>query len=411
MDRTAEQHAASDVEAQAQLWRCMMAHTHQLVPKLWISLSAAGAYAEALGYVQMAVSQVPSEPWFHLGYACLLFLSQGGEGIGCQHDTACYQGVVSSFKEVLKLGLDSTTAQGGINEMVGIADSYTENDRGIELKAALLRAEIGWNRERLGTRLVEYAAHHPCKNDARPFKCVVIYARQYLEELSDAWGPAKLVSGMGGANEAVVFMARQLRRRGYAVVVYGNPGTQDAGRADADGIEWHPFWAYDETNRPGAFVVWWHHLDAVDIGRRAHACYHWYHYKQYFERYTPRFIEKIAGAFAMSRYHADQMPPYAQAKTIVSANGIDAAMFADGPNSAMTMIYASHPFYGLDTLLKAWPRIRERLPHAVLEVYYGWTPGLRRPNCVNDLDDSARGLCEGLRAAALSPSASRVEQQ
>ena len=89
-------------------------------------------------------------------------------------------------------------------------------------------------------------------------------------------------------------------------------------------------------------------------------------------------METLDGAFAMTRYHANQMPPYAQDKTIVSANGIDPAMFADGPNEPLAFIYASHPFYGLDTLLKAWPRILERLPNAVLEVYYGWTPGMLR---------------------------------
>jgi hypothetical protein len=59
------------------------------------------------------------------------------------------------------------------------------------------------------------------------------------------------------------------------VAVYGNPGPVDSGKTDAFGIEWHPFWAYDEENRPGVFVVWWHHLDAVDIGRRAHMRFHW----------------------------------------------------------------------------------------------------------------------------------------
>ncbi len=48
-------HHAGDVLAQAQLWRCMMAHTHQLLPKLWISLCAAGEYQEALQYVHMAL--------------------------------------------------------------------------------------------------------------------------------------------------------------------------------------------------------------------------------------------------------------------------------------------------------------------------------------------------------------------
>jgi len=42
------------------------------------------------------------------------------------------------------------------------------------------------------------------------------------------------------------------------------------------------------------------------------------------------------------------------------------------------LIYASHPFYGLRTLLRAWPAVRDKLPEATLEVYYGWTPGMLR---------------------------------
>jgi hypothetical protein len=42
VQRTSDMHAASDARARAQLWRCMMSHTHQLLPQLWISLSSAG---------------------------------------------------------------------------------------------------------------------------------------------------------------------------------------------------------------------------------------------------------------------------------------------------------------------------------------------------------------------------------
>ena len=38
---------------------------------------------------------------------------------------------------------------------------------------------------------------------------------QYLEELGDTWGPSKLAKGMGGANEAVIFVSRQLAALGY----------------------------------------------------------------------------------------------------------------------------------------------------------------------------------------------------
>jgi hypothetical protein len=45
-------------------------------------------------------------------------------------------------------------------------------------------------------------------------------------------------------------------------------------------------------------------------------------------------------------------PPLTQ--TVVSANGIDPAFFVDGPNHPARFIYASHPFYGLATLLEVW---------------------------------------------------------
>lgn len=72
------------------------------------------------------------------------------------------------------------------------------------------------------------------------------------------------------------------------------------------------------------------------------------------------------------------MPDYAMNKTIVSGNGIDPLFFADGSNDRFTLIYASHPLYGLKTLLKAWPEIHAQIPEARLEVYYGWTPGMIR---------------------------------
>jgi hypothetical protein len=58
----------------------------------------------------------------------------------------------------------------------------------------------------------------------------------------------------------------------------------------------------------------------------------WFHYKQVHQRYTEAFMQGVDGVFAMSRYHAEQMPEHAQNKTIVTGNGIDPASFVDGEN-------------------------------------------------------------------------------
>ena len=52
--------------------------------------------------------------------------------------------------------------------------------------------------------------------------------------------------------------------------VYGNPGESDWGPDEA-GVEWYPFWWYDESNRPAVFVIWWHHLDAVCRSHRPYS--------------------------------------------------------------------------------------------------------------------------------------------
>ena len=44
-------------------------------------------------------------------------------------------------------------------------------------------------------------------------------------------------------------------------------------------------------------------------------------------------MQGVDGVFAMSRYHARQMPDHAQNKTIVTGNGIDPASFVDGENN------------------------------------------------------------------------------
>ncbi|EKX48108.1 hypothetical protein GUITHDRAFT_137051 [Guillardia theta CCMP2712] len=363
-------HMFPNPSLESELWKCLTHHQKTVVPRLWITLSQAKKYDEAMEYIRLALRSRATEPWFHLAHSCLLWLWHM-QTSSCTLTSTCYEGVLEGFEVALDNGLQSVDAGGGINEMVGILDPTTENDNGIALKAALLRAEMRFNRKRFKTDLVRYPDSHPCRNDERPFK-------QYLEELSDHWGPTKMLKGMGGANEAVVFASRQLVAKGYKVVVYANPGPEDSGWEDEFGVEWHPFWAYDESNRPGVFVIWWHHQDAVDIGRNAWSRYMWFHYRQYTQRYTEDFMTTIDGAFAMSRYHADQMPDYAQQQTIVSANGIDASFFTDGPNYGKRFIYASHPFYGLKTLLKAWPEIHARVPNSTLEVYYGWTPGMLR---------------------------------
>jgi glycosyltransferase involved in cell wall biosynthesis len=277
----------------------------------------------------------------------------------------------------------------------------TENTAlSLRLKYLTLHAERAHLRTKSGAELVVADVHEAGRIDSPRKQSVVIYIRQLLDEINEPWGPSSLIQkGIGGAGEAVVWLARKFAQMGYFTEVYGNVPDADLGFDDG-GVMWRQFWEYDERTLCDVFVVWWDHLDSVAIGAAARARYVWLHYGQYFDRWPPVAAASIDAVFPMSKFHANQLPQHAQDKVVVSANGLAPHLYEDGPNDTWNLIYASHPFYGLDTLLRMWPSIAAALPNVTLHVcassppyphaaicivssktrcrYYGFTPGIDR---------------------------------
>ena len=245
----------------------------------------------------------------------------------------------------------------------------TENTAlSLRLKYLTLHAERAHLRTKSGAELVVADVHEAGRIDSPRKQSVVIYIRQLLDEINEPWGPSSLIQkGIGGAGEAVVWLARKFAQMGYFTEVYGNVPDADLGFDDG-GVMWRQFWEYDERTLCDVFVVWWDHLDSVAIGAAARARYVWLHYGQYFDRWPPVAAASIDAVFPMSKFHANQLPQHAQDKVVVSANGLAPHLYEDGPNDTWNLIYASHPFYGLDTLLRMWPSIAAALPHVTLHV-------------------------------------------
>jgi hypothetical protein len=68
------------------------------------------------------------------------------------------------------------------------------------------------------------------------------------------------------------------------------------------------------------------------------------------------------------------LPRHALPLALLTSNGLEAAAIADGPNANDHFLYASTPSAGLHLLLTMWPQIRQALPTARLDVYYGFWP-------------------------------------
>ena len=98
------------------------------------------------------------------------------------------------------------------------------------------------------------------------------------QSIAGEWGPWSLdETGIGGSEEAVVRLSRQLVGLGWRVTVFATPGSRGG---EFSGVEWRDFREVTRGERFDVLVIWRQPaaLDALtQIGLDADAVYVWLH--------------------------------------------------------------------------------------------------------------------------------------
>lgn len=212
---------------------------------------------------------------------------------------------------------------------------------------------------------------------------VAIYCDEYGNSWWPAWGPSSTGTGIGGSEEAVIYISRELAKLGHIwVEVYAKPPSREIG--ETNGVAWYPheWYSYVAQDAPDIFVSWRYGISVV-LGTHATQTYLWLQDigASIAEPLTPEFVRHIDGVFTLSNFHTSMLPAAAQSKAFVTPNAMDPHHF-DLPESVVRsvtrretrFIYASAPNRGLEQLLTIWPLIYDGLNgDAELWVYYGFT--------------------------------------
>jgi len=209
---------------------------------------------------------------------------------------------------------------------------------------------------------------------ARPLKqtSVAIYCYEYGQTWWPNWGPSSLTQGgLGGSEEAVVFLSRELVKLGYHVEVYNEAREEEWG-PDAYGLYWYPYQSYNVDDPADVFVAWRYHI-SMQLSEKSLARFLWLQDRLEYDTFTQTFVSALDGIFCLSSYHVSTLPRYAQSKGFVTPNGIDPSFLENGENQPNVFVYGSAPDRGLQVVLEAWPQIRSAVPNATLEVYYGFS--------------------------------------
>lgn len=186
---------------------------------------------------------------------------------------------------------------------------------------------------------------------------IVIFCGRGYEE----WGPHTLDKGMGGSEEAVVYLSRELAKQGYDVTVFG----EVYGPFLNDGVEWLPWQQVDKRDTFANLIIW-----------RYPQFVNQFKAKKKFVDMHDLLPEKVLVPYKdvtylfKSQFHRDRYPKVTDCKVI--SNGIVPDHFKPVAKKPNTVGYFSAYYRGLECLIDVWPQIRKEVPTAKLDIYYGW---------------------------------------
>ncbi|MGA1983009.1 MAG: tetratricopeptide repeat protein [Acidobacteriaceae bacterium] len=192
----------------------------------------------------------------------------------------------------------------------------------------------------------------------------------YCGPATETWNPGSVnTTGIGGSEEAILWLSRLLYRRGWNVTVYANCGQHEQ---VYDGVTWKPYWLWNYRDRQDVTVLWrYPHLAQYDINSG----------KVILDLHDvfsdadlpPVNLARIHKIFVKSRFHRSLFPAIPDDKFSIVPNGIDAQLFdAAPPRDPLLLINTSSADRSLEAFLDCFEQIKLQVPSAKAEWAYGW---------------------------------------
>lgn len=187
----------------------------------------------------------------------------------------------------------------------------------------------------------------------------------------EEWSPETAkTKGIGGSEEAVIWLSRLLVEKGWNVTVYNNCGHKEL---EYEGVKYKPFWSWNYRDKQDITILW-RAPRYLDYDINSTKIYLDMHDALGEGEFTKERIDKAEKIFVKSQFHRSLYPQIPDEKVVVIPNGIDSELFTqDLPRDPYLLVNTSSPDRSLSALLQAYAMIKSSVPEAKLKWAYGWT--------------------------------------
>lgn len=192
----------------------------------------------------------------------------------------------------------------------------------------------------------------------------------YCGYTSKVWNPEIAIkTGVGGSEEAVINLSRELAKLGWNVTVYNNCGHGGI----FDGVEYKPYWEYNVRDKQDV-TIFWRHPKPVDYDPAGRVFID-LHDVISDNEFTAERVERIDGVFVKSQAHRMLFPSIPDEKVVVVPNGVDASLFdQEVERNPYLILNTSSADRHLDVTLDVFEELVRRDPEKPWKLawYYGW---------------------------------------
>jgi len=196
-------------------------------------------------------------------------------------------------------------------------------------------------------------------------KSIVFYCGNSWED----WADFSVMNGIGGSEEAIIYLSRELVKIGWDVTVYNQCGEFSG---IYNGVEYKSYLEFNPRDEFNYFVAWRANIfQHIDIKSKKNIL--WLHDVPIdLDSNKGNLFDKV---IVLSEFHKSLLPNNVREDQIfVSSNGINLNDFKDYAldRNQYRMIYTSSYDRGLQNILEMWPDIKLQVPEAELHIFYGW---------------------------------------